>query len=98
MKTAKEFLQNKYPQMRGEKWNSNEVINDEWIAQMIEEYASQPKWVSDEEIEEMAEDFKRRAIHAYKEDNVEVSAVEIAWEVMTYKVGLKDMLKKLSEK
>lgn len=47
MKTAKEFLQNKYPQMRGEKWNSNEVINDEWIAQMMEEYAAQPKWISE---------------------------------------------------
>lgn len=44
MKTAKEFLQNKYPQMRGEKWNSNEVINDEWIAQMMEEYAAQFKY------------------------------------------------------
>ena len=45
MKTAKEFLQNKYPQMRGEKWNSHAIIDDNWTAQMMEEYASQDKWV-----------------------------------------------------
>lgn len=33
--SAQEFLQGKYPQMRGEKWNSNENINDNWIAEML---------------------------------------------------------------
>tara|TARA_R110000764_G_scaffold2358_1_gene9952 strand:+ start:1058 stop:1300 length:243 start_codon:yes stop_codon:yes gene_type:complete len=36
--TPKEFLQKKYPQMRGDKWDSNEIINDNWIAQMMKEY------------------------------------------------------------
>jgi len=39
--TAKEFLQNKYPQMRGHLWNSNPNINDEWVAEIMEEYASE---------------------------------------------------------
>ena len=40
MKTAKEYLQDKYPQMRGHLWNSNPNINDEWLAEIMEEYAS----------------------------------------------------------
>ncbi|NLE03123.1 MAG: hypothetical protein GX640_24900 [Fibrobacter sp.] len=38
--TAKEYLQNKYPQMRGHLWNSNELINDDWIAEMMDEFAT----------------------------------------------------------
>lgn len=38
--TAKEYLQNKYPQMRGHLWNSNEHINDDWIAEMMEGFAT----------------------------------------------------------
>jgi len=40
MKTAKKYLQDKYPQMRGHLWNSNPNINDEWLAEIMEEYAS----------------------------------------------------------
>ena len=39
--TPKEFLQNKYPQMRGGKWDSNETIDDNWVAQMMQEYKDQ---------------------------------------------------------
>ncbi len=39
--TPKEFLQNKYPEMRGNKWNSNEIIDDNWIAKMMQEYKDQ---------------------------------------------------------
>ena len=49
--SAQEFLQGKYPQMRGEKWNSNENINDNWIAEMMEEYASQQTSTLRKEIE-----------------------------------------------
>lgn len=37
--TAKEYLQSKYPQMAGEKWNSNPHIDDDWVAGMMAEYA-----------------------------------------------------------
>lgn len=36
---AKEYLQNKYPSMRGERWNSTN-IDDEWVASMMEAFAS----------------------------------------------------------
>ncbi len=51
--SAQEFLQGKYPQMRGEKWNSNENINDNWIAEMMEEYASQQTSTLRKEIEDL---------------------------------------------
>ena len=35
--TAKEFLQNKYPSMK-DHWNEHEVINDNSVAEMMEEY------------------------------------------------------------
>lgn len=38
--TAKEYLQNKYPQMRNHLWNSNPHIDDDWVANMMEEYAT----------------------------------------------------------
>ena len=38
MKTPKEYLQEKYPVMK-EHWNQHETINDEWVAQMMQEYA-----------------------------------------------------------
>ena len=42
--TAKEFLQNKYPNsMKGVKWNSNNHIDDNWVANMMEEYANQQR-------------------------------------------------------
>lgn len=37
--TAKDYLQKKYPQMRGDKWNSHDVIDDNWVAQMMTEFA-----------------------------------------------------------
>ena len=37
--SAKEYLQNKYPSMRGNKWNNHEIIDDDWVSQMMEEYA-----------------------------------------------------------
>ena len=37
--TAKDFLQNKYPQLRGHFWNSNPNIDDNWVAQMMDEYS-----------------------------------------------------------
>ncbi len=51
--SAQEFLQGKYPQMRGEKWNSNENINDNWIAEMMEEYASRQTSTLRKEIEDL---------------------------------------------
>ena len=37
--TGKEFLQNKYPnQLGGILWNTNEKIDDDWVAQMLDEY------------------------------------------------------------
>lgn len=51
--SAQEFLQGKYPQMRGEKWNSNENINDNWIAEMMEEYASQQTSTLRKELEDL---------------------------------------------
>ena len=39
MKTAKEFLQHKYPSMKLH-WNETN-IDDNWVAQMMEEYAHQ---------------------------------------------------------
>ena len=36
--TAKKFLQDKYPEMRGDKWNSHEVIDDNWVVKMMEDY------------------------------------------------------------
>lgn len=36
---AKEYLQEKYPQLRGKNWNSHSVINDDWVAEMMEAYA-----------------------------------------------------------
>lgn len=37
--TGKEFLQNKYPkQLGGALWNTNENIDDNWVAQMLDEY------------------------------------------------------------
>jgi hypothetical protein len=36
--TPKEFLQAKYPQMRGDNWNIHEIIDDNWVAQMMQEY------------------------------------------------------------
>ena len=41
-KTAKEYLQNKYPSMRGDRWNITD-IDDNWVAQMMEEYRNQPQ-------------------------------------------------------
>ena len=38
--TAKEFLQSRHPYMR-KHWNENEVINDEWIVQEMEQYAKE---------------------------------------------------------
>ena len=38
-KQAKKFLQKKYPQMRGYKWDSNPNINDNWIAEMMGAFA-----------------------------------------------------------
>ena len=35
--TAKEFLIQKYPEM-DENWNKHEVIDDNWVAAMMEEY------------------------------------------------------------
>lgn len=35
---AKEFLIQKYPEM-DENWNKHEVIDDNWVAAMMEEYA-----------------------------------------------------------
>jgi len=37
--TAREYLENKYPQMRGDKWNTHDVIDDNWVAQMMTEFA-----------------------------------------------------------
>ena len=37
--TAREYLENKYTQMRGDKWNTHDVINDNWVAEMMTEYA-----------------------------------------------------------
>jgi len=55
--TAKEYLQDKYPQMSGAKWNSNPNINDEWIALTMEEYAQlyhqQQSASKDAEMEEL---------------------------------------------
>ena len=35
--TAKEFLQEKYPSMRGNNWNRTN-IDDDWVAEMMTEY------------------------------------------------------------
>jgi len=40
MKTAKQFLQNKYPEMRGENWNITD-IDDNWIAEQMELFANE---------------------------------------------------------
>lgn len=37
--TAREYLENKYPQMRGDKWNTHDVIDDNRIAQMMTEFS-----------------------------------------------------------
>ena len=37
MKTAKEYLQKKYPSMRGYRWNITD-IDDEWVAKQMEDY------------------------------------------------------------
>jgi hypothetical protein len=51
--TAKEYLQNKYPQMRGHLWNSNELINDDWIAEMMDEFATlHAQKIADKMVEE----------------------------------------------
>ncbi len=39
--TAREYLENKYPQMRGHLWNTNPDIDDDWVAEMMTEYAEQ---------------------------------------------------------
>lgn len=52
--TAREFLENKYPQMRGEKWNSDPSIDDNWIAQMMTEFAHQTNKVTFEQRVEIA--------------------------------------------
>ena len=39
MSKETEYLENKYPQMRGDKWNTHDVINDNWVAEMMTEYA-----------------------------------------------------------
>ena len=49
--TAKEFLQSRHPYMR-KHWNENEVINDEWIVQEMEQYAKEQavgffNWIHD---------------------------------------------------
>jgi hypothetical protein len=37
--TGKEFLQKKYPeQLGGDRWNASPSIDDNWVAQMCEEY------------------------------------------------------------
>jgi hypothetical protein len=38
IKTPKEYLQEKYPVMK-EHWDEHEIIDDEWVAQMMQEYA-----------------------------------------------------------
>jgi hypothetical protein len=51
--TAKEYLQNKYPQMRGHLWNSNELINDDWIAEMMDDFATlHAQKIADKMVEE----------------------------------------------
>jgi hypothetical protein len=37
--TAREYLEKKYPQMSGDKWNTHDVIDDNWVAQMMTEFA-----------------------------------------------------------
>lgn len=64
--TAKEFLQKKYPnQLGGDKWNSHQAINDEWVAQMMQEYAeSRVALPQPTEIETiMAQKFENRKIN-----------------------------------
>lgn len=59
MEKAKKYLQNKYPQMRGVLWNSNPNINDDWIATVMEEYATQYQEDMKEYIFEVARQFHR---------------------------------------
>ena len=37
---AKKFLQNRHPYMK-KHWNENEVIDDDWIVQEMEQYAKE---------------------------------------------------------
>lgn len=36
--TAKEFLQERYPDLRDNNWNNNPYIGNNWVARMMEEY------------------------------------------------------------
>ncbi|MGK0446546.1 MAG: hypothetical protein ACJA2M_000315 [Polaribacter sp.] len=48
--SAKKFLQDKYPQMRGDKWDSHETINDDWITIQMQEYANQELILKNKEL------------------------------------------------
>lgn len=51
MKTAKDFLTNKYPHLGAVNKIENEIIDFEFndLCYLLEEYANQPKWISVED-------------------------------------------------
>lgn len=103
--SAQEFLQGKYPQMRGEKWNSNENINDNWIAEMMEEYASQQTSTLRKEIEgltraydQCSESHRRSVDSHYTERELLQKEIEEQHEVIKCKnVDLEEVREKYNE-
>jgi len=55
MENAKEYLQKKYPQMRGHLWNATD-IDDNWVAQMMTEFAETHLKAIIEEVKEKAKE------------------------------------------
>lgn len=57
IKTGKDYLQKKYPEMKGDKWNTHEVINDNWIAEQMDEYVEYRLKAQEEKHKEEMEKF-----------------------------------------
>ena len=61
--TAKEFLIQKYPEMKDE-WNNHEIIDDNWVAAMMKEYTRH---------------IAEQAVDGVKKKNIEADFHDVGW-------------------